>query len=364
MAFPYPASLDELERLASALLPADVRDFAAGGALSEHVLRRNRTALEAVTVTPRVLTGATSADARSRLLRTPAAMPVAIAPMAYQRLLHPDGEVAAAAAARDAGVPYVVSTMSSTPWEEIARTGADLWFQLYWTSDAQARHLVRQAERHDCQALVLTVDVPVMARRLRDVRNAFTLPAGVRAVLLDEGSEGELSEAHRRTRGSAPARHTAGTFHPGLTLDHVRMLREWSDLPLVVKGVLDPDDARTVVRSGADAVVVSNHGGRQFGAAPAACTRLAAVVEAVGDRCSVLFDSGVRGGIDVLRALALGADGVFVGRPVLWGLALGGKEGVTHVLSLLQEELTEMLLLSGCRICERARELTVEAPGP
>lgn len=347
--------LHDLENLAKEVLAPDVWDFVAGGSGQEVALRANRTALDAVSVVPRVLTGANFEQVGTRLLRTEVAMPVAVAPMAYQGLLHSAGELATAEAAEAAGVPFVVSTMSSRSVEDIARTGAKLWFQLYWLRDEDhVRDLVRRAEDAGCEAIVITVDVPVMARRLRDIRNDFTLPAHVSAVHL----LGDL--AHMPAGSSVIARHTAQAFESRLTWDHVCRLREWTALPIVVKGVLDPRDAVMAASCGADAVVVSNHGGRQLDAAPAACDRLEGVVKAVGEDCEVLFDSGVRGGNDVLRALALGARGVFVGRPVLWGLALDGERGARRVLSLLREELVDALVLSGCSNVGSARELDVE----
>lgn len=311
-------SLYDLETLSREVLEPDVWDFVAGGSGQEIALRANRHALDAVSVVPRVLTGANVADVGTRLLRTDAAMPVAVASMAYQGLLHPNAELETTAAAAAEGVPFVVSTMSSRTVKDIARTGATLWFQLYWLRDTdRVRDLVRRAEDAGCEALVITADVPVMARRLRDIRNDFTLPAHVSAAHL------QCDRAHVSTGGSAIARHTAQAFESGLSWEHVRRLREWTELPIVVKGVLDPRDAVMAASCGADAVVVSNHGGRQFDAAPAACDRLEAVVKAVGEDCEVLFDSGVRGGNDVVRVLALGARGVFVGRPVLWGLTFG-----------------------------------------
>ncbi|MEU6123641.1 alpha-hydroxy acid oxidase [Streptomyces sp. NPDC047123] len=359
-------SLADVALLAADRLPADVRDFVDGGSGDESTQAANRAALDALRPVPRVLGGTGEADTSATLLGSGAALPLAVAPMAYQRLLHPEGELGAARAARDAGVPYVISTLSSFPIEEITAVGGVCWFQLYWLRDrAVVLDLVRRAEAAGCEALVVTVDVPHMGRRLRDVRNGFSLPDDVRAANLapapDAGpAAAGRTAAHDRASGaSAVATHTALAFDPAIGWDDLAWLRGQTALPLVVKGVLDPRDAARAVGIGAAGVIVSNHGGRQFAAAPPSVTALASVLDEVGGRCAVLLDSGVRGGTDILRALALGADGALCGRPVLWGLAADGEAGVRHVLRLLHTELREALLLSGCPDLAAARDLDV-----
>lgn len=351
-----PLCVADVARLAEAVLPPEVWDYAAGGSGTETTLGANRTAFDAVALLPRVLAGVEEASTAGRLLATDVAMPVAVAPMAYQRMLHPDGEPAAAEAARLAHVPYVVSTLSSVTLEEIAKVGADIWFQLYWLRERHAvESLVARAEDAGCQALMVTVDVPIMGRRLRDLRNSFSLPLDVVAANLDDGG----GRAHDRVRGeSALAAHTVAAFAPALGWADLAWLRARTTLPLVVKGVLDPRDATRAVESGVDAVVVSNHGGRQLDGAAASVDALPAVVAAVGDRCEVLLDSGIRSGTDVLRALALGARGVLVGRPVLYGLAVDGARGAGQVLSLLATELREAMTLAGCADLAAARTLS------
>ncbi|MER7580198.1 alpha-hydroxy acid oxidase [Kitasatospora sp. NPDC097691] len=341
-----PPGLAELRRAAHAATAPEVWDFVEGGSGRETTLTANRAAFDEVALVPRVLTDVASADCGGRLLGSDVAMPLLVAPMAYQRLLHPDGELAAARAARAAGVPFVLSTLSSHPMEAVVDTGADVWFQLYWLRERQAREeLVARAEQLGCRALVVTVDVPVMGRRWRDVGNGFTLPPHVRAALLGPGLD---DLAHRPASGvSAVAAHTRSLFGVP-NLSELERLRRRTELPLVVKGILDPQDARRAVECGADAVVVSNHGGRQLDGAVPSIAQLPAVVDAVGGQCEVLLDSGVRTGTDVLRALALGAAGVLLGRPLLWGLAADGEKGVARVLSVLHEELRESMLLAGC----------------
>ncbi|MEU5051467.1 alpha-hydroxy acid oxidase [Streptomyces sp. NPDC021096] len=351
--------LDDVRAAAEAVLEPAVRDFAEGGSGTEAVLAANRAAFADVALVPRVLTGVTAADTGAKLLGSDAAMPVAVAPMAYQRLFHEDGELAAARAARTAGIPYVVSTLSSHRMEDIAATGATTWFQLYCLRDRGKNHeLVARAEAAGCEALMVTVDVPVMGRRLRDVRNGFALPDHVRAANLDTGPG---TEAHQSFGGaSALAVHTSAAFAPGLSWRDLAELRARTSLPLVVKGILDPRDARAAVDAGADGIVVSNHGGRQLDGAVPSLRALPAVAEAVSGDCEVLLDSGVRDGTDVLKALALGARGVLLGRPVLWGLAAGGEQGVERVLDLLRTELGENMTLAGCADTTAAAGLRTE----
>jgi 4-hydroxymandelate oxidase len=351
-------SVRDAEQAAAQALPAEVRDFIAGGSEAEVTLAANRAALDAVFLTPRVLTGIKACDASTTLVGCRSALPVAIAPMSYQRMAHPEGEIGMARAAKEAGIPLTVSMMSSSPLEEVAAVGATLWQQLYLLRDrGKVTEMVRRAEESGCAALMLTVDVPRMARRLRDLRNAFVLPAGVTAANL-KGPEAAL--LHRPAAGSSGvAEHTHKMFDPAVSWADVSWLREATQLPLILKGILDPADARRAVEHGASAIVVSNHGGRQLDGAVASAAALPAVYDVVKGRCEVLLDSGIRAGIDVLKALALGASGVLLGRPALWGLASGGAPGAARVLSLLGEELTEAMHLAGSKDVAAARKLRV-----
>jgi 4-hydroxymandelate oxidase len=349
-------SVRDAEQAAKQTLTAGIRDFIAGGSDAEVTLAANRAALDAVFITPRVLTGITACDTSATLVGRSSALPVAIAPMSYQRLVHSDGELGMAQAAKEAGIPLVLSMMSSTALEEVAAVGATLWQQLYWLRDrGQVTDMVRRAEEAGCAALVLTVDVPRMGRRLRDMRNGFTLPHDVTAANLHGAEAGLL---HRHTAGSSGVTvHTNQIFDPALSWADVDWLRERTRLPLVLKGILDPADARRAVEHGASAIVVSNHGGRQLDGAVASAAALPAIREVVRGRCEVLLDGGIRGGTDVLKALALGASGVLLGRPALWGLACGGQPGAARVLSLLAEELTVAMHLAGCPDVASARAL-------
>ncbi len=340
-------SVDDYESLASQRLPADVWDYLSGGSGAETTLAANRAAFDRVVLRPRFLIDVSRCDPATTLLGDPLAAPIGIAPMAYQRLVHPDGEVATAEAAGQAGLPLVVSPFASRSLEEIAEAASGpLWLQLYWLRERRVlTDLVRRAEGAGYRAVVLTVDTPRVGRRLRDLRRGFALPADIAAVNIDPAV---MAEAHHRQAGvSAIERHSRSQFDPTLSWADLDWLRETTTLPVVVKGILTAEDADRAAQHGVAAIVVSNHGGRQLDGAVASLDALAEVVDAVAGRCPVLVDGGFRRGTDVLRALALGAATVLLGRPVLWGLACGGAAGVADVLRILTSELTDAMILSG-----------------
>ncbi|KOX21728.1 2-hydroxy-acid oxidase [Saccharothrix sp. NRRL B-16348] len=352
MTAPVIHSVADAERLAAEHLAPEVRDFVSGGAGDEVTLAANRAAFDRVSVVPRSLVDVSRCDTGRDLFGAWSSLPLAIAPMAYQRLVHPDGESGVARAAAAAGVPNVLGMLGAEPIEDVAAAGGAHWLQLYWLKDRQVvADLLRRAEGVGCRAVVLSVDVPVMGRRVRDLRNGFALPPGMRPVNIG----GDVGE--RRAGDSAVARHTSAVFDPSLKWSDLDWIKEHTRLPLVLKGILSPEDARQAVESGVDGLVVSNHGGRQLDGAVPSLDILPDVVDAVGGRCRVLLDSGVRTGVDVLRALALGADAVLLGRPVLWGLAAAGRPGVTAVLDVIRQEFETALRLAGCRDVEDARRL-------
>lgn len=314
-------------------------DFIEGGAGRERTLAANVEAFDGVRLSPRVLSGISGPDTETRILGRSWAAPVAIAPMAYHTLADPAGEVATARAAGRAGVPLVVSTFAGRTFEDIAEgAGSPLWLQVYCFRDRSVtRELIDRAERAGFEALVLTVDAPHLGRRLRDLRNDFRLPTGiVPANLTGSGF-------------SSPSGHARSEFDASLDWSVLEWLRSVSALPLLVKGVLTAPDARRAVSAGARGIVVSNHGGRQLDGAPATFEVLPEIAATVAGDCPVLLDGGVRRGEDVLAALALGASAVLLGRPVLHGLAVGGEQGVEHVLDILAGELTEAMMLTGTR---------------
>lgn len=339
---PDAVCLEDYEAHARAVLSQSAADYVGGGSGTEWTVDANRRALDGVSVYPRVLPGKAS-DPATSLFDTNLSMPIVVAPMAYQQMLHADGELAMATAAAAAGVPMALSTLSSYAIEPVAKTGADLWFQLYWVKERPLlESLIDRAEAAGCRALIVTVDLPVLGRRRRDLRNAFHLPPDVIAAnLVDHDA---VTASHTGVEGrSALAAHTADMIGPALTWNDLAWLRTRTRLPLIVKGILDPRDAVRAEGIGADGVVVSNHGGRQLDGAPASIDALPLVVDAV--EVPVLMDSGIRSGTDVLRALALGARAVLLGRPLLWALAVGQA---TQALELLRSEVTDALTLAGC----------------
>ncbi|GGM09678.1 alpha-hydroxy acid oxidase [Dactylosporangium sucinum] len=336
----------DYQRLARELVDPDVWDFIEGGAEAERTVAANLAAFDRVRLRPRVLAGVSEVDTSVELFGTRYATPLGVAPTAYHRLVDAEGEVATARGAGAAGALFVVGMFASRTLEEIAEaSSSELWIQLYWLRrrDVMAA-LLRRAERCGYGAVMLTVDVPRMGRRWRDMRNGFAIGGDVAAVNIDAGV---MASAHERAAGgSALVRHTAQQFDAGVTWDDLAWLRAQTRLPLVLKGILTAEDARLAVRHGADAIVVSNHGGRQLDGAVASLDVLAEVADAAGGR-PVLFDGGVRRGVDALAALALGARMVLLGRPPLWGLAAGGADGVAGLLRTTTEELAHAMALAG-----------------
>ncbi|WP_369147651.1 aminotransferase class I/II-fold pyridoxal phosphate-dependent enzyme [Streptomyces sp. R44] len=312
-------------------------DFIAGGAGQERTLAANLAAFDRVRLHPRVLSGAGLPETKTRVLGRSWSAPIAVAPMAYHTLADPEGEVATARAAGRAGLPLVVSTFAGRTFESIAEAASTpLWLQVYCFRDrATTRQLVERAERAGFEALVLTVDAPRLGRRLRDLRNDFRLPDGMVPANLTGGDF------------ASPSAHALTEFDPALDWSVIGWLREISSLPVLVKGVLSAADARAALRAGVDGIVVSNHGGRQLDGAPATLDALPEITAAVAGACPVMVDGGIRRGADVLAALALGADAILLGRPVLHGLAVGGEQGATNLLELITEELVEAMALTG-----------------
>jgi 4-hydroxymandelate oxidase len=347
--------LADLESAAERTMAPDAWDFTVGGSGRELTLAANRAAFDAIRIIPRVLTGFNVASPSVNLLGVRAELPLATAPVAYQTWFDDDGELAVARAAASSGIPYVLSMMAGRSIEEVAATGTTTWLQLYWLRDRGIiLDLVRRAEAAGVAALMLTVDLPVMARRLRDLRRGLTVPGHLSAVNLPSGG------AVPATADEAPLRAQSQVLFDGsLDFADVAWLRARTRLPLLLKGILDPRDAVRATEAGVDAIVVSNHGGRQLDGAVASISALPEVRRAVGDRCAVLMDGGVRHGVDILKALASGADAVLVGRPVIWGLSVDGERGVSEVLGLLRAELEEAMVLAGCADVAAARELGV-----
>lgn len=333
-----PALLNifEYEAAARAVLSPMAFDFLTGGAGDEVTLRENRAAFDRWRLLPRVMTGVGRADPATTVLGQAIGMPVLVAPTGLHRLFCPDGELASARAARRAGTIFTLSMASCVPIEEIGPEAGPWWMQLYLYKDRGiARDLIGRAEASGAAAVVLTVDTPVHGRREKQERHRFDLPEGV--------VFGNLLSAGLTAYGD----HIR-SLEDTLSWDDLDWLASVTSLPVVVKGVLHPDDARLAVAHGARAVLVSNHGGRQLDDAVAALDALPVVAAAVEGRAEVLLDGGIRRGADVVKALAHGARAVLIGRPFLYGLAVAGEEGAFRVLDLLRDEVARALTLCGC----------------
>ncbi len=340
-------NLMDYEENARDKLPRAVLDYYCGGANDEITLRENRAAFDRLTLHYHVLRGVDRRDTSVTVLGHELPAPILVPPLAFQCMAHPEGELAAARAAGAAGSIFVLSTLSTTSVERVVEAaGGPVWFQLYVYKDrAVTEALVHRVEAAGCSAIVLTTTAPVLGIRERDVRNSFALPPGLSAVNLTSDFQG-VSE---KLGESGLAAYFASLIDPGLTWRDVEWLRSLTKLPILIKGIVRPDDALLAVEAGAAGIIVSNHGGRQLDTAPATISVLAPIVRAVGGRAEVLVDGGIRRGTDVVKALALGARAVLVGRPVLWGLATGGERGVAAVLELLRREIDVAMALCGCR---------------
>jgi 4-hydroxymandelate oxidase len=327
--------------LARAKVDPLVWDFVEGGGGAELTLEANRALFDAALLRPRVLVDVSRCDTSTSLLGQHLPSPFAVAPVAYQRMVFDEGEVATARALD--GALMVVSIFASRSIEEIAAAATGpLWMQLYWMRERRVLvDLVKRAQGLGFKAIVLTVDAPRIGNRLRDKRNGFGVPDSMSAVNVDAA----LMAASYGEDGIAA--HARQTFDTSITWSDLAWLKGLSDLPLVVKGVLTAEDAALAVEHGADAIVVTNHGGRQLDGAIPSLRALPEVVAAVAGRCPVLLDGCVRGGRDAFIALAMGASAVLVGRPMLWALAADGADGVSRLLSILAEELEHTMALAG-----------------
>jgi isopentenyl diphosphate isomerase/L-lactate dehydrogenase-like FMN-dependent dehydrogenase len=364
-----PVSVDELARAAKGKLKPEAYDYLAGGAGSEDTMRANRHAFARWRIVPRYLRNVAQRDLGVEILGRRLPAPFMLAPIGVQSIFHDDAELAVARAAAKLGIPFALSTVSSKTIEEIAAEMGDAprWFQLYWPkSDELAASFLSRAEQSGYGAVVVTVDTFLLSWRERDIQNAY-LPFLHGAGLANYFSDPVFREAI----GGSPSWHKVRAIEyfgevfsdPSRTWADLARLKQSTKLPLVVKGLLHPDDARQAVDCGADAVIVSNHGGRQIDGGIAALDALPAIVDAVGDRTTVLFDSGIRRGSDVIKALALGARCVLLGRPYCFGLAVGGEKGVHDVLLNLIADIDLTLGLAGCaNFSELNRSNVVAAP--
>jgi 4-hydroxymandelate oxidase len=335
--------LPDFERAAQTVMTPMAWDYVSGGAADEVTLRWNRAAFENIRLSPRCLVDVSQLDTSVTLLGQRLAFPILLAPTAYQKLAHPEGEIAVARGAAAAGALFVVSSFSNSTLEEIAASAqGPRWFQLYVQPDrAFTRDLVQRAEAAGYRALVVTVDTPVLGPRYRELRRKFKLPDG-----LDRANLRGLAGATGAHRPSEQSIYSA-TLEPALTWRDIEWLRSLTKLPILLKGIGHPDDAATAVAAGVDGLIVSNHGARNLDTGPATIEALPRVAEKVGGKIPVLVDGGIRRGTDVLKALALGATATLIGRPYVYGLAVDGSRGVTRIVNILRRELESALALCG-----------------
>ena len=360
--------VDDLRDIARKRTPRMFFDYCESGSWSESTLHANEADLQAIKFRQRVAIDVDERSTSAKMLGDDVTMPVALAPTGLTGMQHADGEILAAQAAEEFGVPFTLSTMSICSIEDVAEnTTKPFWFQLYVMRDRKFVHrLIERARAAGCSALVITVDLQIMGQRHRDVKNGLSAPpkptlANLVNLATKPGWCLKMLGTRRRYFGnvvghvdgiedmSSLAQWTAGQFDPTLSWDDVRELRRLWDGKVIIKGVMDAEDAAKAMDVGADAIIVSNHGGRQLDGAPSSIAALPQIVDMVGGRCEVWMDGGIRSGQDVLRALALGADGTMIGRAFLYGLAAGGKTGVQQVLQVIQKELDLTMAFCGRR---------------
>ena len=341
---PAPVNLFDYEELARTRLPAMAYEYIAGGAGDEVTLRDNRSRFDAIRLKPRILRDVSTLDTSSTLFGQRLEHPILLAPTAYHKITHPEGELATARGAGAAHATMCVSSFATTGIEDVARAATSpLWFQLYVQPDRGfTKALVQRAEAAGCRALVVTCDTPVIGTRNREVRAGFRLPPGMERENL-KGLVGGASRVAHVDEGTI----YSAILDPALTWQGIDWIRSFAKLPVILKGILSPEDATLAVQHGAHGIVVSNHGARNLDTLPATIDALPGVVAAVAGRIPVLMDGGIRRGTDVVKALALGAKAVLIGRPYLWGLSVGGADGVQTVMMILRSELQAAMALCG-----------------
>ncbi|WP_454051779.1 alpha-hydroxy acid oxidase [Cellulomonas sp. Marseille-Q8402] len=356
-------TIGDLRKVARRRTPRSVFDYTDGAAEAEISLRRVRSLFRQLELRPSILQDVSAIDTSTEMLGKPAAVPFSFAPTGFTRMMHHEGERAVVRVAERRGIPYALSTMGTTSIEDVAAAAPDArkWFQLYvWKDRSAGEDLMARAKAAGFEALQLTVDVPVAGARLRDTRNGFSIPPALSVkTVLDAGTHpawwinllttAPLTFASLQTWDGTVAELLDKLFDPTMTIADLEWLRASWDGPLIIKGIQTVEDARRVVDAGADAIVLSNHGGRQLDRAPVPLRLLPDVQEAVGDRAEVWVDTGIMSGADVVAALALGADATMVGRAYLYGLMAGGERGVDRAAEILTREVRRTMALLGVR---------------
>ena len=376
--------IEDLRQLARRRVPRAFYDYADSGSYNEETFRANRADLEGIKLRQRVLVDVSARSTETTILGQKVAAPFALAPIGLLGMQHGNGEVLAAKAANAANIPFTLSTMSIGSIEDVAEaTAKPFWFQLYVIRDrAFSRDILERALKANCSALVLTVDLQVLGQRHRDIKNGMTVPPEIRLKnIIDIASKPawawSILNGKRKTFGNLAghvkgmddvtslAAWTNSQFDPALSWRDVEWLKSIWPRQLIIKGILDVDDAKMAVKLGADAIVVSNHGGRQLDGAPSSISALPAIADAVGDQTEVLFDGGIRTGADMLRALALGARACLIGRAYVFGLGAGGGPGVSKAIDILEKELDVAMALTGVnRVSEIGPHILVNPDVP
>jgi len=358
--------IEDLREVARRKVPKAFFDYVDSGSYNEETLRANRADLETIKLRQRVMVDVSQRSLATTIIGQKVSAPFALAPIGLCGMQHGDGEILAAQAAEDAGVPFTLSTMSICSIEQVAgATSRPFWFQLYVIRDRGfSRDILSRASAAKCNALVLTVDLQVLGQRHRDIRNGMTVPPEMRlrniieiarkprwALSILKSKSKTFGNLAGRLEGmediTSLAQWTNSQFDPALNWKDVEWIKKIWPGKIIIKGILDVEDARTAVKLGADAIVVSNHGGRQLDGAPSSISALPAIAQAVGSDTEVLFDGGIRTGADLLRALALGARACLIGRAYVYGLGAAGKAGVAKAIDILQKELSVAMALTG-----------------
>ncbi|WP_275784095.1 alpha-hydroxy acid oxidase [Pararhizobium gei] len=365
---PLHLDIADLKAMARRRVPKMFFDYADSGAWTEGTYRANEEDYQKIKLRQRVLVDMTNRSLASTMIGQPVSMPVALAPTGLTGMQHADGEMLAAQAAEEFGVPFTLSTMSICSIEDVASvTKKPFWFQLYVMRDRDfVRNLIERAKAANCSALVLTLDLQILGQRHKDLRNGLSAPPKFTPKHVWQMATRplwcmQMLKTPRRTFGnivghaknvadiSSLSAWTAEQFDPRLSWENVEEIRKMWGGPLILKGILDVEDARMAANTGADAIIVSNHGGRQLDGAPSSISMLPRIVDAVGDKIEVHIDGGIRSGQDVMKAIALGAKGTYIGRPFLYGLGAGGKTGVKLALDIIRKELDITMALCGKR---------------
>ena len=354
-------NLFDLESKFSGNLPEDIEGYYSSGARDEITLKRNRSIFNEYEILPKFLRDVSHVDTSTSVLDLKIDSPILLAPVAMQQMAHPDGEVGTALAAKKFNTIMTHSTISNFGINDVGPLHNKLFFQLYFSKDREfTKQMLQNCKQLDYKAIVFTVDAPRLGTRERDERNSFKMPDNLKlgnfiGTKFDDFNKIENYE------GSSMSIHSDHLFDPTLTFDVIGWIKETSKLPVLVKGILRPDDAQKAISSGADGIIISNHGGRQLDTAVPTLKQIEPIRKQVGNQTLIIVDGGIRRGTDILKCIALGANAVQIGRPILWGLNYAGQEGIELVLNIINNEFTESMILSGCRnIQEIDRDLVVK----